>query len=65
MEELLKVKDLRVNFHTYAGVVRAVRGVSFSLEKGEVLAIVGESGCGKTVTSKAITAPPGKSNQDP
>lgn len=54
MEQLLNVKDLRVNFHTYAGVVKAVRGVSFSLAKGEVLAIVGESGCGKTVTAKAI-----------
>lgn len=54
MEELLKVKDLRVSFHSYAGVVKAVRGVSFSLNRGEVLAIVGESGCGKTVTSKAV-----------
>lgn len=54
MSELLKVANLHVNFHTYAGEVKAVRGVSFSLEKGEVLAIVGESGCGKTVTSKAI-----------
>lgn len=54
MSELLKVENLYVNFHTYAGEVKAVRGVSFSLEKGEVLAIVGESGCGKTVTSKAI-----------
>lgn len=54
MSELLKVENLHVNFHTYAGKVKAVRGVSFSLEKGEVLAIVGESGCGKTVTSKAI-----------
>lgn len=54
MSELLKVENLHVNFHTYAGEVKAVRGVSFSLEKGEVLAIVGESGCGKTVTSKAI-----------
>ena len=54
MEQLLNVKDLRVNFHTYAGVVKAVRGVSFSLARGEVLAIVGESGCGKTVTAKAV-----------
>ena len=54
MSELIKVENLHVNFHTYAGEVKAVRGVSFSLEKGEVLAIVGESGCGKTVTSKAI-----------
>lgn len=54
MEPLLEVKDLNVHFDTYAGVVKAVRGVSFTLDKGEVLAIVGESGCGKTVTTKAI-----------
>lgn len=54
METLLNVENLRVRFDTYAGTVHAVRGVNFSLEKGEVLAIVGESGCGKTVTSKAI-----------
>lgn len=54
MEELLRVENLHVSFHTYAGVVRAVRGVSFTLNRGEVLAIVGESGCGKTVTSKAV-----------
>lgn len=54
MENLLQVENLRVRFDTYAGAVHAVRGVSFSLAKGEVLAIVGESGCGKTVTSKAI-----------
>lgn len=51
---ILKVEDLNVSFHTYAGEVKAVRGVSFDLHKGEVLALVGESGCGKTVTSKAI-----------
>lgn len=53
-ELVLKVDDLRVSFHTYAGEVKAVRGVSFDLHKGEVLALVGESGCGKTVTSKAV-----------
>lgn len=53
-EIVLKVEDLRVSFHTYAGEVKAVRGVSFDLHKGEVLALVGESGCGKTVTSKAV-----------
>ena len=52
--ELLSVKDLRTYFRTDAGVARAVDGVSFALEKGEVLGIVGESGCGKSVTSLSI-----------
>lgn len=52
--ELLKVEDLKVDYHTYAGIVQAVRGVSFSLEKGKTLAIVGESGCGKSVTARSI-----------
>jgi oligopeptide transport system ATP-binding protein len=54
MERILDVENLQVSFHTYAGEVKAVRGVDFHLDKGETLAIVGESGCGKTVTSKAI-----------
>ncbi|MGL4773648.1 MAG: ABC transporter ATP-binding protein [Clostridium sp.] len=54
MDKLLEVKDLRVSFKTYAGTVQAVRGVNFHVNKGEVLAIVGESGCGKTVTSKSL-----------
>ncbi len=53
-ELLLEVKNLEVAFKTYAGEVNAVRGVSFHLNKGEVLGIVGESGCGKSVTSSAI-----------
>lgn len=53
-ERILEVKNLNVSFNTYAGVSQAVRGVDFYLNKGETLAIVGESGCGKTVTSKAI-----------
>ncbi len=51
---MLEVKDLEVSFSTYAGEVQAVRGVSFDLHKGEALAIVGESGCGKSVTAQTI-----------
>jgi oligopeptide transport system ATP-binding protein len=64
MNTLLQVRDLEVEFRTYAGVVRAVRKVSFDLNAGEVLAIVGESGCGKSVTAQSIMrlipTPPGK-----
>lgn len=52
--KILKVDNLNVSFHTFAGEVRAIRGVSFELYKGETLAIVGESGSGKSVSSKAI-----------
>lgn len=51
---ILEVNNLRVSYHTYAGEVQSVRGVSFSLDKGEAIAIVGESGCGKSVTAKSI-----------
>ncbi|MFD1362042.1 ABC transporter ATP-binding protein [Lentibacillus salinarum] len=64
MDKILEVSDLHVTFSTYGGAVKAVRGVSFDLHKGETLAIVGESGCGKSVTSNAIMQlipdPPGK-----
>ena len=57
MEKILEVKDLQVSFNTYAGEVRAVRDVSFHINQGETLCFVGESGCGKTVTAKAIMRP--------
>ena len=51
---LLEVNDLKTYFYTDSGVAKAVDGVSFSLEKGKTLGIVGESGCGKSVTSLSI-----------
>lgn len=54
MEKVLEIKDLRVSFDTYAGEVQAVRGVDLTVNKGEVVAIVGESGCGKSVTAQTI-----------
>ena len=62
-EKILEVKDLRVSYYTYAGEVQSVRGISFDVDRGETVAIVGESGCGKSVTAKAIMsliAKPGK-----
>ena len=53
-ERILEVNNLNVSFRTYAGIVQAVRGVDFHVDRGETLAIVGESGCGKTVTVKAV-----------
>jgi oligopeptide/dipeptide ABC transporter ATP-binding protein len=51
---LLDVRDLRTYFHTDAGVARAVDGVSFQIKRGECVALVGESGCGKSVTSMTV-----------
>ena len=64
MNELLKVENLRVSFFTYAGEVQAVRGVSWHLMPKETIAIVGESGCGKTVSIQTamglLQKPPGR-----
>jgi oligopeptide transport system ATP-binding protein len=64
MPELLRVKDLETNFRTNEGIIHAVNGVSFHLKEGETLGIVGESGCGKSVTVMSmlhlIPTPPGR-----
>lgn len=64
MEPLLNIKDLRTRFHTEDGVVNAVNGVSYSMKAGEVLGVVGESGCGKSVHAlsimRLIQIPPGE-----
>ena len=63
-KSLLEVKDLQTFFKTDAGIVKAVDGISFDLNEGETLGIVGESGCGKSVTNlsimRLIQSPPGK-----
>ena len=53
-EKYLEVKNLRTYFNTPEGVVKSVDGVSFHINRGETLALVGESGCGKTVTSLSL-----------
>ena len=53
-EEVLQVKDLKTHFFTDEGVSKAVDGLNFSVSKGETLGIVGESGCGKSITSLSI-----------
>ena len=63
MSHLLEIKNLATHFPTRAGLVRAVDGVSFYLDRGELLGLVGESGCGKSMTALSIMrliAPPGK-----
>ncbi len=53
-DPILKVEDLSIHFHTRDGIVRAVEGVSFEVHRGETLCVVGESGCGKSVTAMSI-----------
>ena len=64
MTALLSVRDLVVDFNTDEGLVRAVNGASFDLDTGEIVALVGESGCGKSITALAILRliadPPGR-----
>ena len=64
MAKLLEIEDLRTQFFTSAGTVRAVDGISYDVEKGETVAIVGESGCGKSVSALSILRlvpdPPGR-----
>jgi len=64
MSELIHVKELRTSFFTPEGEVRAIDGVSFAIDEGKTLGLVGESGCGKSVTSlsimRLIASPPGK-----
>jgi oligopeptide/dipeptide ABC transporter ATP-binding protein len=63
-DPILRVKDLNVTFNTEDGLARAVDGISFEVHKGETLGVVGESGCGKSVTAlsimRLIACPPGK-----
>jgi peptide/nickel transport system ATP-binding protein len=63
-ETILSIKDLRTYFYTYDGVVRALDGVSFFIRRGETLGLVGETGCGKSVTAFSVTRlisdPPGR-----
>lgn len=54
MKQLLELKNVTFSFHTYGGVVKAVRDVSFDVKEGEILGIVGESGCGKSVTAQCL-----------
>ena len=61
---MLEVKNLRTHFFTTDGVVKAVDGVSFEVKEGDTMALVGESGCGKSVTAlsimRLIPEPPGR-----
>ena len=64
MTSILRVNNLKTYFQTMAGVIKAVDGVSYHIDKGEVVGLVGESGCGKSVSQlsvlQLIPTPPGK-----
>ena len=64
METLIEIKDLKTYFHTQKGIVKAVDGISFEVKSGETVGVVGESGCGKSVTAlsilRLIETPPGE-----
>jgi len=64
---ILEVKNLETNFRTDEGTIHAVNGIDFNLEEGETLGIVGESGCGKSVSMlsllQLIPTPPGKNSR--
>src|SRR5688572_32671295 len=63
MTHLLEVRNLQTHFPTRAGLVRAVDGVSFHVDRGELLGLVGESGCGKSITALSVMrliSPPGR-----
>ena len=62
-DDLLKIEGLKTHFHTFAGVIKAVDGVDFHVNEGEILGVVGESGCGKSVLGFSIMGlvdPPGR-----
>ena len=61
-ENLLEVRNLQVEFATRQGHMHAVRGVNFSLKKGEILGLVGASGCGKSVTANSLLGSVAKTN---
>lgn len=63
MSKLIEIKDLKTNFYTYEGIVQALDGINLSMREGEILGLVGETGCGKSVTALSILRlirPPGK-----
>jgi len=63
LSKLIEIKDLKTNFYTYEGIVQALDGINLSMREGEILGLVGETGCGKSVTALSILRlirPPGK-----